>query len=303
MNPEISVIICTYNRGQLLKKTLLSFNGMRSAIDFEIIVVDNNSKDDTKNVVDECKLMLELEDISVKYILEKNQGLSIARNTGLKHASADIVAFLDDDAIPSSTWLSSIKHTFINYPYISAIGGIVEPIFETEKPEWLSGKLEHLYTIINLGESMRKYPKRFYPVGANMAFRKSVFDEVKFPEHLGRQGTTLLSGEETWVFSQLIKKGYQVYYVPQMKIKHFISKERLSEDWILKRYYFEGRSKAYFATTLPKKMVLITESLIKIIYLFGEGLFVREKSKKLLNQCRKKSQFGVLKELLDFKRV
>ncbi|MEX2415597.1 MAG: glycosyltransferase [Paenibacillaceae bacterium] len=229
-NPEISIIICTFSRADLLRRTLMSLEKLLDIRQAEVIIIDNNSLDDTAEVVLECIDKLK-EHVNLRYVFEPRKGLSVARNTGINEASAPIIAFLNDDALPFISWLPSIRNAFLRYPDAAAIGGIIIPDFATARPDWLVQSLELPYTIVNLGEQERRYPRKLFPFGANMAFRREVLQDVHFPEDLGSKGASLF-GEEAWIFKQLRKKGSNLYYIPCMKVRHHISEERLNKEWI-----------------------------------------------------------------------
>src|SRR5690606_11769314 len=99
-------------------------------------------------------------------------------------------------AVPMMKWLTSMRRGFEQYPRAAGIGGIVHAEFETARPEWLIKELEYPYTIVNLGDEPRRYPRKLVPFGANMAVRREAMGELRFPEELGRKGASLLSGEE-----------------------------------------------------------------------------------------------------------
>lgn len=298
--PEISILICTYNRSALLKKALMSFFDVKGASIAEIIVIDNNSTDDTKEVVRKCKE--ELEDvIKIDYILEKRQGLSYARNTGINHSKGEFIAFLDDDAVPCSDWLIALREGLRSSPQVSLVGGPIEPVFEVKRPEWLSKHLEPLYTILDLGDTVKLFPKKNIPMGANMAFKASFLCKYKFPEHLGRKGNSLISGEENWVINKLLGEGLEILYLPNMRIKHFVAKERLSVEWLLNRYYYEGKSRAYSSDSFLQIMQLFIITILKLCYLILSYQFVTTNSSKLLISCRINIQLGVLTGFNDRK--
>lgn len=140
-------------------------------------------------------------------MMEPMQGLSAARNTGILASKSPLIAFLDDDAIPCQRWITTIVSTFESKPEVMAMGGKIAPIFESKRPDWLIKPFELPYTIVDLGSRIKEYPKQLHPCGANMAMRKLVFDISLFPLDLGRKGDSLLSGEETWLFGQIQKKG------------------------------------------------------------------------------------------------
>ena len=291
-DPKVSIIICTYSRARLLRQTLHSLKHLRDIKDAEVIVVDNDSVDDTGSVVREFMNQLPPK-AHIRYIFEPRQGLSIARNTGIEHARGEIIAFLDDDAIPTTEWLSSLIQAFEKYPDAVAVGGIIQPHFETARPEWLIEQLEQPFTIIHLGDKERKYPRNLTPFGANMAIRKEALqDSLCFPEDMGRIGNSLLSGEEIWLFNELRKRGGELYYIPRMKVTHFIGADRLSPEWLKRRYYYQGVSIVVGGLNLFKRIRIVSFLMIKRVYIGFASLKSVAPGEKLLIDCRRESIRG-----------
>lgn len=236
---NISIIICTFNRSELLKATLLACDKLAHDINVEVIVVDNNSTDDTEQVVKEWINMSKNSSLKKVYLFEKRQGLSYARNTGVAKAKGQIIAFLDDDAIPCEHWARVIYEAFEKYPDALALGGKILPNFEIDRPEWLRPELDQYISIMNLGEKDKEYQSLGFPYGVNMAFRSKVFSTLSFATDLGRKGGSLLSGEETELFMKIAQQG-KIYYIAKMCVVHFIPKERLTQEWFLSRAYAQG---------------------------------------------------------------
>lgn len=266
-NPEVSIVVCTYNRAALLKKTLSSFVDVETGFPVELIIVDNNSTDGTSDIVHSCIPGLS-DKYSVSYVFEPVQGIAAARNSGVAASTGDIVAFIDDDAIPCREWLVSIRDFFKNDSAADALGGPIEPVFETPKPEWLDADLESYYSILDLGTQIRPFPNKGFPFGASMALRRSAFTDKSFPEHLGRKGNILLSHEETAVFKGLLAKGRQIFYHPGMHVRHFIPKERLTEEWILERLFYEGVSNALTQPSATAKLTLFAKACLRTLALY-----------------------------------
>lgn len=299
--PKISIIICTYNRSALLLKTLHSLLSLENLHQAEIIVVDNSSKDDTASVTKNF-IGAEGAEMDIRYFLEPVQGLSAARNTGILASKSPIIAFLDDDAIPCRTWITTIVDSFEQHPEVMAMGGKIAPIFESKRPEWLIKPFELPYTIVDLGNRVREYPKSLHPCGANMAMRKTVFDISLFPLELGRKGESLLSGEETWLFGQIQREGHSILYHPEMAVDHFVPAGRLTEDWIMKRYYSQGISNAMKSEGLKGNLILVVKTAAKVVYILADSVLSRSHGRKLLNRCRLESIRGTLHMLWNRKR-
>lgn len=245
---DVSVIICTFNRSEFLKDTLLACDKLVHDINIEVIVVDNNSSDNTKQVVENWIYIPGGSSFKRRYILEKRQGVSYARNTGLENAKGKIIAYVDDDAIPSEDWVQIIYDSFEKYPEVLAIGGKILPKYEIDRPEWLTPDYEKYLSLKDLGENDREFPPHNFPFGMNMAFRSEAISTLNFSTDLGRKGTSLLSGEESDFFERLARQG-KIYYIAKMCVVHFIPKERLTQEWLLSRAYAQGVTDARMKKT------------------------------------------------------
>jgi glucosyl-dolichyl phosphate glucuronosyltransferase len=272
MKPQkISVIICTYNRKAYLKKCLDSLKKQTTKYNYEVIVIDNNSKENTRRIVHSYKKYNR-----ISYFLEKRQGLSQARNLGIKKSSGEIIAFMDDDAIAENNWLEKILISFEKDKRIGAVGGKIIPIFETNKPRWLDKRIEFLISAKT--DDNKKFLKKENLFGTNMAFKKDII-EIGFEEDLGRKADLLISGEESLLQDILKKRGFLIFYNPDIIVKHFISKERLTKEWFEKRAIAEGKTNAFLCLKQKSKyslqknilknvLCLVLNPLLLIIQLF-----------------------------------
>lgn len=243
MGIQISVAICTLNRAGYLRKALQSLSKQTLDTDlYEVLVVDNNSTDQTKEVATEDFSHLP----NLRYLFEPILGLSQARNTAWKQASGEYIAYLDDDAIASPQWLETILEIFnTRKPQPGCVGGKVEPIWEKPRPAWLSDKLLPYLTVIDWSDTPAILQGSKYAAGANMAFPKRVIEEIGgFETRLGRKGKNLLSNEEMYVKDQLSALNYEIYYHPQASVKHHVAASRLEKQWFIDRSYWQGVSQA-----------------------------------------------------------
>ena len=283
--PHISVIICTYNRSALLERALRAFRDQAPAPSAEIVVVDNNSSDDTAEVTRRYAENLRAI-VPVIYVHEPTQGLSRARNAGIEAARGEILAFLDDDAVPSPGWLAAVADVFSAHPDAAAAGGPIEPEFEIPRPDWLGPALEGYYSILDLGPETRAFPRKHIPFGANMALRRTSLGDLRFSEALGRKGASLESDEERALFRQLRADGGQIVYAPPMRVRHFVPRERLSVDWLLARSAGGGVSRARLAKGPLQRLALLVR--IVLAYAVTEGAHVLGMERDpLLRRCRK----------------
>lgn len=230
----ISIIIGTYNRCESLKNVLDSLleNRDTSGCDYEIIVVDNNSKDKTKDVVESY---MDKFDGKLRYLFESNQGLNFARNSGARASSGDIIAYTDDDVIVSQDWIRQIRNFFLNSDY-DAVGGRVLPTYPENAPWWIkkySDILAGAILIHDYGEGTMLYDrsKMYQFVGANMAFKRGIFDECGyFQTNIGvGQGTM---GAETEIFNRLTAHDKKIYYCGKILVWHPVEKCRMTLRFI-----------------------------------------------------------------------
>ncbi|WP_051906880.1 glycosyltransferase family 2 protein [Methylomarinum vadi] len=238
-NNFFSIIICTYNRSCDLKKTLLSYASFKENIPHELLVVDNNSRDDTSLICEEFINTYP----QVKYIFEPTPGLSHARNTGIKEAQGNIIAFVDDDVNFLPYWFNNILKPFITDPTVMAVGGQSFPVFEGGNPDWITNEMLKIYGSTLSGDTEKQMFFPEHPFGLNMAIRKSVFKQIGlFNTALGRKKNSLLSNEESDLFHRIDQHKMKVQYTPHAKLEHRIPKERVSKKWVLKRYFWGGIS-------------------------------------------------------------
>lgn len=241
---EVSVIVCTYNRCDSLKPTLRSLSKQSFPTeDYEIIVVDNNSTDNTKELV--SSLMTSVPNL--RYASERKQGANHARNRGIKEAGGNILAFTDDDVSADKDWIKELCAAFNEYPDASAVAGRAIPIFEGGRPSWLSDRLLPYYGDTQFGSKMRylKFPE--FPFGLNMAFRRKCLQKVGFfNPKLGRIDTRLLSHDEKETFYLMDRLQLKTLYTPHAVIRHMIPRARTRKRWLISRSYWQGASQVIF---------------------------------------------------------
>lgn len=240
-NIQISAIVCTHNRSGYLKKAVQSLNDQTLPKEqYEVIVVDNASTDDTEAVVESFRHVPNL-----RYIYEPILGLSQARNTGWQNAKGKYIAYLDDDAIACPEWLKRILRAFETMkPTPGSVGGKVVPIWEIERPTWLPKEMEPALTIIDWSDQpIFLTESHQFLAGVNISYPRDVLEECKgFSVNLGRKGSILLSGEEYFVERYIKSMGLGVYYDPLICVQHHIPAERLTSRWLCRRYFWQGAS-------------------------------------------------------------
>ncbi len=241
---QISAIICTHNRDVYLGAAIDSLLAQDFAPGFEVVVVDNASSDRTSLVVEQ-----RLSNPRLKYFFEPVLGLSVARNTGAKKSSGEILAYLDDDAVASDRWLQVLYSAYQNNEKLAIAGGKVTLLWPQgiQPPRWLSPGLAANLGAYDLGNSMVYIDKPgLTPRGLNYSIRRSFLEEIGgFDPHLGRVGKNLLSNEELQMTELALEKSWQVAYLPDALVAHNVAPERLNRSWFLNRGWWQGISECY----------------------------------------------------------
>ena len=241
----LSVILCTYNRERYLYNVLHSI-AAGTYRDYEIVLVNNNSSDGTEA---ECqRFQADHPEVAFHYCVEPQQGLSHARNRGIREAQGDILVYVDDDALVNPEYLQTYAAFFQQHPEAMAAGGPILPQYDgCEEPQWMSHYTRQLVTgKLDLGSREREFPSGAFPGGGNAAYRKQVFDEVGlFNPELGRKGNSLIGAEEKDLFDKMTSRGIRFYYLPTAILYHLIPPKKLTQDYFDRLTYSIGVSERY----------------------------------------------------------
>ena len=232
-SPKVSIIVCTYNRERYILRNLESFlNQTAKPSDFEVVIINNNSPDNTDQI---CNSFIDKHpELNWVYVIEKNQGHTFARNRGIQESNADIVAFIDDDAFVRPQYVENIIKFFDEHKNVDVIGGKIIPVYESgQEPKWMTPYLLTLMAAQDYGEQVKEFHPRKFPIGANMVYRKSVFDKIGlFNVELGRRGDGLEGGDEKDVIHRLRQIGGKIFYEPRVIVDHIIGEHREKMDYI-----------------------------------------------------------------------
>lgn len=280
--PSVSVVIPTYNRSDSLRDTLQSLRKQDVPANFfEVIVVDNNSKDDTSATVEEAAA---LGPFKVHYLFESRQGISYARNSGIQKSQSPVIAFTDDDVLISPSWIQSLWNCFTETS-AAAVGGRIERLWQCQRPAWYQEEIGGALISQNLGGVRIRWQwAQRHMVGANMAFRREVFSKWGyFREDLGRRGESLVGGEDRDMFQRLFRAGVSLYYEPQAIVYHKVEASRLSKDYMRRWFWNIGETlghglerRWHYAFTFAP--VWVWKKLFESVTRFAFFLFQRKSS-------------------------
>lgn len=232
---DASIVVCTYNRAESLRDTLRALQALQAAPGrtCEVIVVDNNSRDHTRAVVEEVQRTWPL----LRYEFEGAQGLSHARNHGIASARGEVILFTDDDVLPEPEWLERTLAGLNEYG-ADACGGWIGPIWETPPPPWLTERFYGFLAVrTDRSDDYEVTADTPPPFGANMAFRRRVFERVGlFDTRRGRKGAVLASGEDGEMFERILAAGMKVVFLGGSRVHHKVESFRTT-----KRYFRRWR--------------------------------------------------------------
>lgn len=235
---NLSIIIPTYNRANSLAGTL---DSLAQSIDAapEIVVVDNNSTDDTKRVVESFALR---SGRNVRYVLEKKPGVSFARNRAIKDAKGDLLIFTDDDMGITPSWLSELRSAFDRYE-ATCVGGRVLVDHRTKLPAWWDKRLIAPISVFDLGDDViisNSETKDALAIGCNFAILRSALERNGgFRTDFGRIGSRGGGGDSEIVL-RLQRNGEKVVYYPPALLYHLPDMRRFTRKSLPRFYYMYG---------------------------------------------------------------
>ena len=242
---DISIIICTANRAAILRDTLENLAHIRTPGGVELLVVDNRSTDDTPTVVQEIARGYPF---PLRYLFQEEEGKYAALNLGIQAARGAIIAATDDDARFEVDWLERAADGLRRYD-CDFVGGPVRPLWGGTKPEWLAesnGLHTKVIALLDHGNQVREFGKGIsWPLGVNVAYRRSVFDRVGFFDNrLGRKSGTLRNQAQREWHLRARSAGVRGFYLPDMTVHHLVVPERLRKRYFRRWLYWHGISRA-----------------------------------------------------------
>ena len=239
---KVTVILCTYNRSQSLGRALASvaISKMPDDVIWEVLVIDNNSSDDTRAVVAEfAKHYPHI----FRYVFEPKPGKSNALNRGIRETNADVLAFMDDDVQVEADWLDKLTQVFSDSSY-SGSGGRIVPESAFRSPVWMETSARYSLAplaMFDLGPVACEL--REPPFGTNMAFRREMFSRYgEFRRDLGPQPGSEIRSEDTEFGERVLRGGERLWYQPAALVHHSVSPSRLRQAYFLKWWFDKARA-------------------------------------------------------------
>jgi glucosyl-dolichyl phosphate glucuronosyltransferase len=258
----ISVCVCTYNRSEILAHCLKSLSQLadpRPSHDIEVIVVDNNSDDETSNLV---RGLISDFPFELRYVFEGIQGISAARNRAVEEAKGHYIAFLDDECVVDPDWLSiaisdieEFHPPFIAGPYFGAF-------LPGPRPKWF--KIEYGDAWFLKYSPQRGFHHLLPAPGGNMLVRRDVFEEVRFDIAMGSIANSYNVGEETYLQEQFLQAhdSERVFYEPALVVRHFILPQKMQLSYSAKRSFLDALRKDQKSVTLKRFVIALIKVLI-----------------------------------------
>lgn len=242
MSFTVTIAICTWNRAILLRRTLeeMVYLQIPDGVDWEILVVDNGSSDETA-----CVISSFADRLPIRRLFEPRPGKSYAANTALAEVRSELLIWTDDDVIVPPDWLFQYVQAAQELPQADFFAGAIDPWFEIEPPAWISrhlNKLAGVYPVADYGEEVRPLGLADGVFGANMAFRTEVARRFPLNPRLGRIQDELPGGDDTDLVQRATAAGHVGYCLPTARVQHFVPAERLTMAYVWKWYRGSGHA-------------------------------------------------------------
>jgi glucosyl-dolichyl phosphate glucuronosyltransferase len=242
---DVSIVIATANRASALRHTLASLADVERPGAIELLVVDNRSTDETRQVVEQAAAYFPFR---VRYLFEPEAGKYAALNSGIRAATGRVIAATDDDARFERDWLVRAVAGLASYN-CAFVGGRVLPLWGGPRPAWLTernGLHAKVIALLDHGDSVREFGRDIsWPLGVNVAYRRDIFEHVGlFDNRLGRKVGTLRNQAQREWHLRARAHGARGFYLPDMVVHHQVSRERLRKQYFRRWLYWHGISRA-----------------------------------------------------------
>lgn len=243
---KFTVVVCTWNGASSIGATLESMSLFEriDEIDWELLIVDNNSTDDSRQI---CETYSDR--LPIRIVTEPQQGHSNCRNCAVNNSHGEFIAWTDDDVIVDPTWLSQYDRAVDQYPLAAFWGGRIKARFEHAVPRWIRENWDvcaGVFAERDLGnERFEIRTAEQLPYGANFVTRRCVQEKFRFDSRFGRTGDSVRGFDEIDVLSRMIAQEFRGYWIPEATLQHVIPASRTTRKYI--GDYFEGQGETWVA--------------------------------------------------------
>ena len=239
---DLSVIFSTYKSEGILKKSLQAYCAIKTTLQWELIIIDNACRKETKALIQRYQ-----EHLSIVFLEQPIPGKNSAINKGLPLIKSDLIFFTDNDIIPASDIIDVYVNAAKKYHEFDIFSGKILP--DIEMPKWIDTTFCHIqpaFGILNLGKEDQEVDPVTQVWGGNMAIRKSVFDQgLTFNNKIGPRGKSYIMGSESELLQRLKKLNHRAMYIASSSVQHQIRDEQLSVIWLVKRAFRAGKGEGF----------------------------------------------------------
>jgi glycosyltransferase involved in cell wall biosynthesis len=291
----LSIIICSYNRASYIEAALDSlYNQSAGLQNFEAIIVDNNSTDNTADVFKNWRASHA--NGSFTYLTESKQGASFARNTGAAAAKGQWLCFMDDDAIANSNYVENIIKHIETKPAVVGFGGRIIPKYIPAEPKWMSYYVSSLVGNFDYAPNACAFENGKYPLESNMIVRKDIYDSIGgFSTELpGVVGTLRIGGEGKELFYKILALGHTIYYDPAIEVQHVVEVKKLTPEYMYRVASGIGRGEKTRTLSISKGAYI--KKIIEYFFKLGAAFIL---GFKYLLQCQPTKTWPVIQFRID----
>lgn len=291
----LSIVICSYNRASYISGALDSLYHQSAGLDnFEAIIVDNNSTDNTAEVFKQWRSSHA--NGSFTYLTESKQGASFARNTGAKGAKGQWLCFMDDDAIANSNYIENIIKHIKTTPEAIGFGGRIIPKYIPSAPEWMSYYVSSLVGNFDYAPTACAFENGKYPLESNMIVKKDIYDSIGgFNTQLpGVVGTLRIGGEGKELFYKILALGHTIYYDPAICVEHVVEVKKLTPEYMYRVASGIGRGEKTRTLSISKGSYF--KKIIEYLFKLGAAFVI---GFKYLLQCKPAKTWPVIQFRID----
>ena len=251
---SVDVVVCTWNRAPQLADTLESLTKLIVPYDrqLRVIIVDNNSTDDTAEVIKKFAAHKFFDRHKLLSLFEPQQGHTFSRNAAIKHLDSDLMMWTDDDVAVDSFWVQKMVEFADLHPLAAFFGGPIVAKLLPRCPDWVEENWETLkgcFADRQIGDQPLALSHQRLPYGANFAVRASVQKAFTFNTELGRRGEEVLGEDELDVMRRMLDEGLTGQWNPEARVTHVIPSQRVNEEYV--RQYFVGQGRALIRKETP----------------------------------------------------